>query len=186
MDIGVIAKRYAKALLQFALEEGCEAQVYAEVNRFIAVYRQLPHLKEVLNNPLLRDAEKSRMLCEAAGCTAHSVFARFADLVVSRRRASLMLFIAHSYVSQYRSLKHISIGSLITATPVNDRVTQRLRDLVHRHTTDAAEVQIESKVDERLMGGFVFTIDDLRLDASVATQFERIKQQFIEQNKRIV
>jgi F0F1-type ATP synthase delta subunit len=36
------------------------------------------------------------------------------------------------------------------------------------------------------LGGFRLTIDDLQLDASVATQFERIKKQFVEQNKRIV
>jgi F-type H+-transporting ATPase subunit delta len=41
-------------------------------------------------------------------------------------------------------------------------------------------------VDPKILGGFIFEIDDYRLDASVATQFEKIKKQFIEKNKRIV
>ena len=37
-----------------------------------------------------------------------------------------------------------------------------------------------------ILGGFIFQIDDMRLDASVRQQFELIKKQFIEKNKRIV
>ena len=35
-------------------------------------------------------------------------------------------------------------------------------------------------------GGFVFDINDYRLDASVATQLKRVQQQFIDKNRRIV
>jgi F-type H+-transporting ATPase subunit delta len=37
-----------------------------------------------------------------------------------------------------------------------------------------------------LEGGFIFEIGTYRLDASVASQIRRVKQQFIEKNRRIV
>jgi F-type H+-transporting ATPase subunit delta len=186
MDIGVIAKRYAKALLEYAVEEHCEEKVYGEINHFVTVYRRLPQLHEMLSNPLLRDADKVSLLCNAAADKPTAVFSRFAVLVVAHRRAAYMLFIAHSFVSLYRQLKHISIAQLTTAAPVNDAVTARLKKLVASLTTEAGEVQISTQVDAKLLGGFTLTIDDLRLDASVKSQFDRIKKQFIEQNKRIV
>jgi F-type H+-transporting ATPase subunit delta len=186
MDIGVIAKRYAKALLEYAVEEHAEDEVYAELQRFMQVYHKLPEMHEMLSNPLMRDADKVKLLTRAASDRPGAVYSRFAELVVAHRRAAFMLFIANSYVMLYRDLKHISIAQLTTATPVSDTVTRRLKDLVSRLTDDASEVQISSHVEPALLGGFKLTIDDLQLDASVASQFERIKKQFIEQNKRIV
>ena len=42
------------------------------------------------------------------------------------------------------------------------------------------------KVDPSIEGGFIFDINDFRLDASIATQLKRVKQQFIDKNRRIV
>jgi F-type H+-transporting ATPase subunit delta len=43
-----------------------------------------------------------------------------------------------------------------------------------------------AEVDPAIVGGFVFTVDDLMLDASVARQIELIRRQFVEKNNRIV
>lgn len=186
MNIGVIAKRYAKALLEYATEKQCEEVVYQETQRFIGIYRQRPELREILDNPLLSSAAKTEAICRSAADDASEVFRKFAALVVSRRRASVMLFIAHAYIILYRESKRISIGKLTTAVPIEDKIVERLKDTVEKQLRQPADLIIETRVDPRLIGGFIFAIDDYQLDASVATQFERIKKQFIEQNKRIV
>lgn len=186
MNIGVIAKRYAKALLKYAIEEQCEEVVYHETQRFIDIYRQMPELREILDNPLLASADKVDAICRSAAENVSMVFRKFAALVVSRRRASIMLFIAHDYIILYRELKHISIGKLTTAVPIDETIVQHLKKKVENQLRQSSDVIIETHVDPQLMGGFVFTIDDYQLDASIATQFKRIKKQFIEQNKRIV
>ena len=144
MDIGVIAKRYAKALLDFAVEQ------------------------------------------KVSTTKPSDVYKKFAELVVAHRRESFMLFIAHNYVTLYRELKHISIGKLITAVPVAKKEAQRLEKLVESHSKNSVDVILETSVDPDILGGFIFQIDDMRLDASVRQQFELIKKQFIEKNKRIV
>jgi len=187
MDIGVIAKRYAKALLDFAVEQKCEDTVYKEVLQFAATYREVPQLSQVLGNPLLPQQQKIDYLCKAVSATAPSdVFKKFAALVVAHRRDSFMLFIAHNFVTLYRELKHISIGKLITAVPVADKEKKRLEKMVENHSKNSVDVILETSVDPDILGGFIFQIDDMRLDASVRQQFELIKKQFIEKNKRIV
>lgn len=187
MDIGVIAKRYAKALLSYAREEQCEDTVYQEILMLIQSYREVPEVNTVLGNPLLSQQQKVAVLCQAVSVgQASAVFQKFAALVVAHRRESFMLFIAHSYITLYRELKHISIGKLVTAVPVSQQVAHRLETLVERNAGGATDVVLETSVDPTLLGGFTFQIDDMRLDASVRTQFELIKKQFIEQNKRII
>jgi F-type H+-transporting ATPase subunit delta len=50
----------------------------------------------------------------------------------------------------------------------------------------SADVHLEEKVDDSLIGGFVFELDGLRLDASVERQLERLRSQLVEKNNRIV
>ncbi|MDO4497140.1 MAG: F0F1 ATP synthase subunit delta [Bacteroidales bacterium] len=186
MDIGVIAKRYAKALLQYAQLEKAEDKVYTEVLQFVESYKKVPQLSQVLGNPLLPAEQKEKVLCQAAAISASPVFQKFAALVVAHRRESFMLFIAYSFISLYRELKHISIGKLITAVPVSEKVANRLEKMIEDRSKNSVDVILDTQVDPELLGGFIFQIDDMRLDASVKTQFEQIKKQFIEKNKRII
>ena len=186
MDIGIIAKRYAKALLDFARLSKSEDKVYAEVLQFIESWNKVPQLSKVLGNPLLPAEQKEMVICQAASSAVSPTFQKFTALVVAHRRESFMLFIAHSYVSLYRKMKHISIGKLITAVPASKSVAHRLEKMVEAESASAVDVILETQVDPSIMGGFIFQIDDLRLDASVRSQFEQIKKQFVEKNKRII
>ena len=188
MDIGVIAKRYAKALLQYAQEQKAEDTLYKEVQQFITSCQALPTLIQTLSNPLLKPEQKEDLLCQAVSSTGECSpeFRKFAALIVAHRRESYMLYFAHSYIRLYRQYRHISIGELVTAAPVTEEVSKRLEDWIEDMSQHATDVIMHHSVDPDLMGGFIFRIDDYRLDASVATQFEQIKKQFIEKNKRII
>jgi F-type H+-transporting ATPase subunit delta len=48
------------------------------------------------------------------------------------------------------------------------------------------KMELTTEVDPSLEGGFIFDYNGVRLDASVATQLKRLKQQLIEKNRRIV
>ena len=186
MDIGIIAKRYAKALLQFAQISKTEDVVYTEVQQFIESWSKVPQVARILGNPLLPAQQKEMVICQAASTAVSPTFQKFTNLVVAHRRESFMPFIAHSYISLYRELKHISIGKLTTAVPVNKKVAARLEKMVEAESKNSVDVILETTVDPDILGGFIFQIDDLRLDASVRSQFEQIKKQFIEKNKRII
>ena len=189
MYIGVITKRYAKALLDFALENGAETQVYERVQRFIRVYFATEELRRVLANPLLSREDKLRVLVEAVETPkekAGAVWTKFAALILQHKRENLMLFIAHNYVTLYREKKHVSQVHLITATPLSGQVAARVKSMVEEHSREASEVLLEETVNPDIMGGFIFQLDDLRLDLSVSHEFEIIKNHFIDKNKRIV
>ena len=49
-----------------------------------------------------------------------------------------------------------------------------------------AGVEIESIVDESLIGGFIMEVDSLRLDASVQGQLREIRKQLVKPNRKLV
>lgn len=178
--------RYAKALIEFAQEKGAEDKLYEEFVMLSHSFVKQPRLREALDTPILPTKDKLSVICTAAvgNQRASDEFVRFIRLVLQKRRESYLQFMALMYLDLYRKLKHIGVGRLTTAVPVNKATEERIRQsagaLLH------AKMELTTVVDPNIEGGFIFDINDYRLDASIATQLKRVKQQFIEKNRRIV
>ena len=173
MYIGVISMRYAKALLAYADEKGTEDTVYEEAGILADSFSRIPELRQALDNPVLPAETK---LSEE--------LKRFVELVLEERREKFLQFMIMSYIDLYRKQKNISVGKITTVCPVAEEVVNRIRALVVEKTHGT--VEFKTKIDPKLEGGFIFEIGTYRLDASVANQIKRVKQQFIAKNRRIV
>lgn len=186
MDIGIISMRYAKALIEYVKGTGMEDHVYDEIRMLGRSLRKYPDLRRALDSPILTIREKYSLICTAAvgdGETSRE-FSRFITLVLRNRREYYLQYICLAFMDLYRRLKHIGVGKLITAVPVKREVWERIRDSASAllHT----QMELHTEVDPTIEGGFIFDINDFRLDASIATQLKRVKQQFIDKNRRIV
>ncbi|AVM51986.1 ATP synthase F1 subcomplex delta subunit [Bacteroides zoogleoformans] len=186
MDIGIISMRYAKALMGYAKSVGAEELLYKRFDMLHRSFSKYPELSKALANPVLTVREKFALICTAAAGDAPigREFTRFISLVLKNRRESFLQYICLSFLSLYRKDKHIAVGRLITSVPVNRAIWERIRDsassLLH------VSMELQTEVDPTIGGGFIFDINDFRLDASVATQLKKVKQQFVDKNRRIV
>jgi len=159
VNSGIIASRYATALHRYAASNGRAGEVCAQVEQ------------------LLADPESLR------GMRLEPELQRFVALLIENRRTDLLKFIFQDYVDLYYRSAGIKVARLKTAVPVPS-LEHKLAELVRSKT--GCEVKLFAEVDPQLVGGFVFTVDDLMLDASVARQIELIRRQFVEKNNRIV
>ena len=186
MDIGIVSMRYAKALMEYAKSTGTEDRLYAEMRMLSRSFEKHPDLRTALENPVLSVQEKFSLICAATvgDAPAERELARFIMLVLKNRREGYLQFIGLMYLDLYRKLKHIGVGKLITAVDVDKATSDRIRSAA-AHILHA-QMELETVVDPSIEGGFIFDINDYRLDASVATQLKRVKQQFIDKNRRIV
>jgi len=186
MDIGIVSMRYAKALMGYAKSTGTEETLYKKFSMLDRSFREHPDLCMALENPVLTIREKFALICTAAvgDAPVGREFSRFITLVLKNRRESLLRYICLSFLDLYRKSKHIGVGRLITAVPVSREVEEHIRksaaSLLH------ASMELQNEVDPSIEGGFIFDINDFRLDASIATQLKKVKQQFIDKNRRIV
>ena len=147
---------------------------------------ELPGLQEALDNPVITTKEKLALVCTAADGDGKSTreFVQFITLVLRNRREGYLQFISLMYLDLYRKLKHNGVGKLITSVPfykVTVFCSRSVASLILH-----AQLLLETVIDPSIEGGFIFDINDYRLDASVATQLKRVKQQFIDKNRRIV
>lgn len=184
MNIGVVSRRFAKALLDFAKIDKAEDKVYEEMKSLSAHYTEVPALRRAISNPVLERSRKLDLLLEAAGGKDTSKETRrFFNLVLENKREEFLQFMAWSYIDLYREDKKILMGRLTTAVP--SPVLVGFLERMARLLTHGS-VELEQKIDPSLMGGYIIELAGLRLDASVVTQLKSIKDQFIAKNRRIV
>lgn len=186
MDIGVVSMRYARALIAYAFDEGVEDTLYQELSRLSRSYSQFPELRCVLDNPVLTHTEKFQLICTAANGENPSskAFIRFARLVLDHHREFYLQFMVLTFLKLYRNKKGMRRGTLYTAVPIDDDTKEKIRKTAGEQIH--VEMELDAVVDPAIEGGFIFDVSDFRLDASVAGQLKKVKQQFIQKNKRIV
>lgn len=178
--------RYAKALMGYAHSTGTEDRFYEEFRMLSRSLERHPELRVALDNPVLAKRDKYALICAAAlgDVPAGREFSRFITLLLKNGRAGLLQYISLTFLHLYRNSKHIGVAKLTTAVPVSremeTRITQTASSVLH------ARIELQTEVDPSIEGGFIFDINDSRLDASIATQLKRVKKQFIDKNRRIV
>lgn len=176
MDSGIISVRYAKALLLYATENREEDRVYAEMSALAEQFLQLPALQHALLNPVLSDEQKQSILVKAACGNAEPTisFFRFVSLLVKRGRTASMMFVANSYGTLYRKMKHIIKGRLVVAAAINPQVVSKFQNVVESRSDCKVDFQVVE--DPTLGGGFILEYDTYSLDASVKTQLAKLKR----------
>jgi len=184
MNTGAISMRYARALLMFANEAGVASKVYQEALTLQMSFRQVTGLRRAMELPVMKRNDKLHVLVQAAGGEITEQMRKFLGLVLNEKREKYLMGINQAFIDLYRKQEKIRVGKLTTAVPIAPEEVERIRRIVVDHAGGTAE--FTTKVDPSIEGGFIFEINTYRLNASIADQMRRIKQQFIEKNRRIV
>lgn len=184
MNAGIVASRYAKALLKYVKETGNAEELYSQTIRLFELFRDVPALKEAVEmNPGLSLDRKITLLETALNAPLADAMKRFVELIDSRSRMSCFSRILVSFIDQYREDQHVKVGKLVTSVP-QEGLKERMEEMLGVRT--GGTVALDERVDGSLIGGFVLELGDLRLDASVAGQFKRIRKDLIENDNRII
>lgn len=184
MNVGIVASRYARALLKFVQETGNGDKVYSQACVLVLRMKEVEQLKAyVCDRKSLGPDRKLELLETALGEPMSMEIKRFVSLVHKNGRMTHILRMFYSFITMYRQESGIKVGRLITAMPA-EGLKEKMEKAFSERT--GADVRLEMKVNPDIIGGFIFELDDLRLDASVEGRFRKIRKQLIEKNNRIV
>ena len=180
MNTGLIAARYARALLDFANTKGEAHSVYLRMKILADHYLQLPNLKKTVENRVIPSSQRIALLLQASLAdqgnedAAGEILSRFFELVLVRKREDLMCSVCFQYMDLIRKANRMVCGVLTTAVPVDEQVTARLKQLIARD--GARDVELEVRQDPAIIGGFTLEIDMNILDASVAARLKKVRK----------
>jgi len=159
MNTGTIARRYAKALLLLTGETGRWEQVCAQINAMLENPSNPPE-------PLEKDLQS------------------LLELLRKNGRMDSLKFVFYSFLSQYYRSRGVCVARLVTASPSEEGQRAKLSSILEKRT--GMKVQLQTRTDPSLLGGFVLDTDEYTLDASVNSALNAIRRTLSEKQNRTI
>jgi F-type H+-transporting ATPase subunit delta len=172
-----LATRYAKSLIDLAIEKGELEKVYADMQWLNAVCKSNKDFVNLLRSPIIKGETKKKILEAVTTGNISEMTAGFNRLLITKSRESNLPEISHAFITAYKVKKNIHTIKLTTASPVNDSIKNAIVEQIKK-TTGYKNIEIEEKVDAALIGGFVLQVGDQLVDASIAYDLRTIAKQF--------
>jgi len=168
--------RYAKALLQLAIEQNILEQSYADMVLLDSVFKQNKDLSLLLKSPIVKTDQKLSIFKLIFDAKIGEVSMAFINIITTKKRESLLALIASSFISLYKEHNKIETASVITATPLDEILRAEVINYIKKHGND--NVELTEKVDENIIGGAIIRMGDKQLDASVSKAISELRQSF--------
>lgn len=172
-----VSERYAKALVDLSLERGQLEKVYEDIQGFISVAKNR-EFANMLQSPIVKSDKKQSIFNAIFGDKVEATTKAFFDIIIKKGREAELTNIATSFVEQYKQIKNISTITLTTATTASDKMIAAIKAKLEASEEINGTVDLQTAVDEELVGGFVLKFGDKLYDASVASQLKQLKKEF--------
>lgn len=173
-----LAGRYAKSLIDLAVERNELDKVYDDMQYLQQVCKGNRDFVAVLRSPVISPDKKQTILQAVTNGNISEITSGFNRLLVRKGRESNLPEIAQAFIDQYKQLNEIYTIRLTTATPVSEEVKQQIVDKVSSQLP-MKHIELTTTVNEDLIGGFVLQIGDKLIDASIAYDLNAIRKQFL-------
>ena len=180
MNQGLIPSRYAKALFEYAAEKGDDSRLFEAMQQLTQSFASEPALDKTMSNPFVSKADKAKLIYTAAGASqgTDAVVDSFVSLLADNNRLDMARDIALAYLRIYRQRHNIRLVTVTSAAPMDAADEERLRRLIDAHL-DGATMDYHHEVDPDLIGGFTVSVDNERLDASVANELKQLRHNLL-------
>ncbi len=171
-----LARRYAKSLIDLALERNIVDKVYGDmqlVSNTITANRDLALL---LKNPIVNTDKKNNIIIALFSTKIDAVTMAFFNIITLKGRESYLEEIAKSFIDLYKTNKGIRIAHVTTAIPLDAATRERIINIVKQ--AKGNQLELVEKVDKNLIGGFILRVGDEQVDTSISKELRNLKNEF--------
>lgn len=174
MISNVAAKRYAKGLLQLAIEQN---QVEAQLKdmQFIrSTFEGSPQLQRVLVSPVIKDTKKKDIIDQLFTASVGTTTKRLIEIMSEKGRLNLLLGAAVNFEKLY----NVYAGILeVTITSAYELDKNQIDGIVEQFSNVIGlKIRPTVRIDKQLLGGLTLKYNDTVIDGSVRNKLEQLTQ----------
>ena len=175
MKAGRASIRYAKALLEFAIENQKEKSVVEEMQNILSLVESSPLLDEALNSPVLPGSK--RKIIDEVFPKASKIVKSLFDLLSQNGREGILGGIAYHYIELFDKNQGKVAATVTTAVPLTKDLEKEV--LIKAAALTPLKIELKNIVDPTIKGGFILRVGDLQYNASIADRLEALKRELI-------
>ena len=175
MSLQTVARRYATALADVAIERREEREVQSELDQWAEMIESNPQLKEVFANPTVVYDQKRKVLEDLIARTrVRETTGSFLRVLLKNQRLSQLREVAARYGLVLDERGGMVAATVTTARPMPDDLKKTLHEALA--TATGRTVRLSFATDEAIIGGMVARIGSTVFDGSVQSHLERLAE----------
>ncbi len=172
-----IASRYAKSLIDLAIEKGVLEEVHNDMQLFAATLKENRDLYLLLKNPIVNSDKKWTILNAVFGAKVNEMTNAFFKIVSRKNRESNLPDVAAQFHVKYNEYKGIIRADVTTTFPLTEPMRLEFVEIV-RKISGKKVVELHEKVDKSLIGGYILKVGDRQIDESISSRLTELKSEF--------
>ena len=175
----IASKRYAKALIESAIEGNKLEETYSEINSVKNLLINSHELSDYLLNPTISKDDKGNLIIKIIG-DSHTNIINLIHLLTIKNRINQLENIADSFNELYSKRQGIIEASITSAVPISIDLEE---DVVkYLASIKKGKINLKKKVDKKIIAGFVLDFDDIQFDASAKKKLNKMQKQLTRNN----
>lgn len=171
-----VARRYASALADVALEQIKAEKVKADLGEFVGAFYTSADLRNFLESPAVGPDLKHKVIEKLSVKMGWDTALRnFVFLVVDHRRTELLKEMEQALAEEINARLGIAHARVVSAQPLSEEEKKQLTAALEKRTGKRIEAQFHQ--DSSLLGGAVVRVGSIIYDGSVRHQLNRLREQ---------
>lgn len=165
MHTSAVARRYARALFEVALQRGVADQTAEHLRTLASVIASEPTVRKFVRSPSIAPETKHEILHKAFSDAISPLVLSLLDLLVERRRLGALEAIAACYQQELDQWHGITRAKAISAVELDEQQRQRLCERLEKMT--GRKIILQTEVRPEIIGGLIVEVGAWQLDGSV-------------------
>jgi ATP synthase F1 delta subunit len=168
-----IARVYADALFEAAKDSNKLDALQEQVGQFADALEESKEMQTFFFSPYFSSAEKSEGISKVLS-GAEPELINFLELLVEKHRMPVVFRIRRRFDALCAEENKELAVTVTSAVELDEGTVDEIGDAIAKQT--GRKVELESKVDDSILGGLVLRVGNMVLDASVRNQLEKLRK----------
>jgi len=171
-----IASRYAKSLLELAVEKGKLEEVHADMQLLNKLADENRDFELMLKSPVVLHQKKLAILNKVFTGKVDELSLSIFQLLTKKHREEYLPLIAKEFHHMYNDHNGIAEATVTTTFALDKKTKAAFEEVVKSITKK--KVELTEVVDKELIGGFVLKVGDRQIDDSVSSRLKALRVDF--------
>ena len=171
--------RYARALFELAVKGKELPKIETLLSNLAKVAREHPEVMAIVQNPTLKESEKSAFIEKIIPADSPALFRDFLKVLIEKKRFPLLGEIRsefHQLFEKNQGLLEVELLSVVAFSKILQEKLKKILEAKLRST-----IRLVPKIDASLLGGFLLRFGGREIDCSFKNRIHEIEQQLITQ-----
>ena len=173
-----VASRYAKSLIDLAIETKQLEEVRKDMQLIKSVCQSNGDFVNLLESPIVKTDKKMAIFKTIFEGKISATTQSFLNVIAVKKREGYIDDMANAFDDLYKQQLNITTVKVESAVKLDDASKQQLLNLVKIKVT--GQIELVEKVNPELIGGFIITINDTQIDQSVRTKLNQLRKNYLD------